>query len=176
MNTASNSTFWTEDRIRRICDLFARGWSAGRISDEIGGTSRSAVIGKLHRLGLTRRGNPRMAAIRKKSGPPKSKPSSPPPMPVARISPPPVQPGIATAIAVEITATRVGLLAAAPDQCRWPAADDGSATLVCGAAVRAGSWCAAHARRVFAPLRGIGPAASASEPDPPMRRTGRGPR
>lgn len=43
---------WTRHRIARLEELWAAGMSASEIAEELGGTSRNAVIGKLNRLGL----------------------------------------------------------------------------------------------------------------------------
>jgi GcrA cell cycle regulator len=51
-------TPWTEDRVERLKKYWAEGMSAGQIRDELGGTSRNAVIGKVRRLDLARRPNP----------------------------------------------------------------------------------------------------------------------
>lgn len=46
-------TGWTEARVETLKRLFAEGLSASQIAAELGGVSRSAVIGKAHRIGLT---------------------------------------------------------------------------------------------------------------------------
>lgn len=43
---------WTSYRVARLEELWAAGMSASEIAEELGGTSRNAVIGKLNRLGL----------------------------------------------------------------------------------------------------------------------------
>jgi GcrA cell cycle regulator len=56
---ASTSTaVWSDERIERLKQLWKDGFSAGQISDELGGISRSAVIGKIHRLKLDARTGP----------------------------------------------------------------------------------------------------------------------
>ena len=45
-------TSWSERRLDRLRELWAAGMSASEIAQELGGTSRNAVIGKLSRLGL----------------------------------------------------------------------------------------------------------------------------
>jgi GcrA cell cycle regulator len=45
---------WTDDRVRQLKKLWEAGLSASQIADEFGEVTRNAVIGKLHRLGLTR--------------------------------------------------------------------------------------------------------------------------
>jgi GcrA cell cycle regulator len=46
---------WTVERENALRKLWADGLSASQIADELGGMSRSAVIGKVHRLGLSGR-------------------------------------------------------------------------------------------------------------------------
>lgn len=46
-------TSWSESRVDRLRELWAAGMSASEIAQELGGTSRNAVIGKLSRLGLS---------------------------------------------------------------------------------------------------------------------------
>ena len=54
----SGVTFWTEERIAELLRLAADGLSAGLIAKEFG-TTRNAIIGKLHRLGVYKgRANP----------------------------------------------------------------------------------------------------------------------
>jgi GcrA cell cycle regulator len=44
---------WTEERDAVLIELFEQGFSFGRIAEQFGdGTTRSAVIGRAHRLGL----------------------------------------------------------------------------------------------------------------------------
>lgn len=43
---------WTEDRCELLVGLWKDGLSASQIARQLGGTSRNAVIGKIHRLGF----------------------------------------------------------------------------------------------------------------------------
>lgn len=43
---------WTDARIERLTELWRDGMSAGQIAKILGGVSRNAVIGKVHRLNL----------------------------------------------------------------------------------------------------------------------------
>lgn len=43
---------WTPERVDSLRELIERGLSAEDIASELGGVSRNAVIGKVHRLGL----------------------------------------------------------------------------------------------------------------------------
>ena len=46
---------WTDDRVATLKKLWTEGLSASQIAKELGGVSRNAVIGKVHRLGLESR-------------------------------------------------------------------------------------------------------------------------
>ncbi|MGY6645371.1 MAG: GcrA family cell cycle regulator [Salinarimonas sp.] len=49
------SVTWNDERVEQLKKLWAEGKSASQIAAEIGGVSRNAVIGKVHRLGLSGR-------------------------------------------------------------------------------------------------------------------------
>ncbi len=49
---------WTEERVARLSKLWADGLSASQVAAELGGVTRNAVIGKVHRLGLSGRVKP----------------------------------------------------------------------------------------------------------------------
>ncbi|MEM9764288.1 MAG: GcrA family cell cycle regulator [Pseudomonadota bacterium] len=46
---------WTDERVEKLKELWAEGMSASKIAKELGGVTRNAVIGKVHRLGLSNR-------------------------------------------------------------------------------------------------------------------------
>ena len=46
---------WTDERVELLKKLWADGLSASQIAAELGGVTRNAVIGKVHRLGLAGR-------------------------------------------------------------------------------------------------------------------------
>ncbi len=49
---------WTEERVTRLTKLWSEGLSASQVAAELGGVTRNAVIGKIHRLGLSGRDKP----------------------------------------------------------------------------------------------------------------------
>src|SRR5262245_40202895 len=56
---------WTDERVERLKKLWSDGLSASQIAAELGGITRNAVIGKVHRLGLSGRAkSPSLAAPR----------------------------------------------------------------------------------------------------------------
>lgn len=59
---AANS--WTDERVELLKKLWANGLSASQIATQMGGVTRNAVIGKVHRLGLSGRGKVKAAAPR----------------------------------------------------------------------------------------------------------------
>jgi GcrA cell cycle regulator len=53
--TADAVFTWSDDRVEMLKKLWTDGLSASRIANELGGVTRNAVIGKVHRLGLSGR-------------------------------------------------------------------------------------------------------------------------
>src|ERR1700754_832801 len=49
---------WTEERVAELKKLWAEGHSASQIAKRLGSVTRNAVIGKVHRLGLSGRATP----------------------------------------------------------------------------------------------------------------------
>src|SRR6476469_10974427 len=49
---------WTDDRVETLKKLWLEGLSASQIAKQLGGVTRNAVIGKVHRLGLSGRAAP----------------------------------------------------------------------------------------------------------------------
>lgn len=46
---------WTDERVETLKRMWSEGQSASQIAKELGGVTRNAVIGKVHRLGLSHR-------------------------------------------------------------------------------------------------------------------------
>src|SRR5262249_42544542 len=56
---------WTDERVETLKRLWAEGLSASQVAAALGGVTRNAVIGKVHRLGLSARAkSPSSAAPR----------------------------------------------------------------------------------------------------------------
>jgi GcrA cell cycle regulator len=158
---------WPQERVKRLRELFHEGLSCGAIAAALGSVSRNAVIGKLTRLGVkrgevalgqtSRKAKRNEAEIARAPAARSAKPRAKPQKTVLVVSAPILQVRAPTLEGVErvetpadIGATRVSLLSATKHHCRWPAADDGSATMVCGGSVIAGtSYCARHSRAMF---------------------------
>src|SRR5258708_29870363 len=62
---------WSEDRVEQLKKLWEGGLSASQIAAELGNVTRNAVIGKVHRLGLSGRAkSPSSAAPRQRKARP----------------------------------------------------------------------------------------------------------
>jgi len=146
---------WTAERVEQLRSCVANGMTCSQIAAEIGVT-RNAVIGKIHRLGLSterpaatpagscqqRARRPRLLARRQ----------------LLRVVSPEAPSG-ASEVACEPVAVdsaqRCSLLELAQGKCRWPVGDagkdSGAADFVfCGNEAAAGfPYCAGHARMAY---------------------------
>jgi len=55
---------WTDERVELLKKMWSEGQSASQIAKELGGVTRNAVIGKVHRLGLSNRAGAGTAAAK----------------------------------------------------------------------------------------------------------------
>jgi GcrA cell cycle regulator len=118
---------WTDAQFQMLKDLIAQRLSARQIGKELG-VSRNAVIGKVHRGGLT---------LSKRQGPPAAPAPRKPRPPQPRTKPPS---SIALPAEEEIDPAVVSFAELAAHHCRWPVGD-----CYCGAAAVAGSsYCRRH--------------------------------
>lgn len=170
---------WTEDRVGALKKLWLEGQSASQIAKTLGGgVTRNAVIGKVHRLGLSGRAapsqparatyrptRPRPAA----SAQPTQAPSAPrrieaaQPRPVEPTPPPPAPtpdlPGTAT------------VLTLGAHMCKWPIGDPSSREFsFCGRRASEGVYCVEHARVAYQPQVRKGGKDGASELARSLRR------
>ena len=156
---------WTDARIAELARLWGAGVSASGIADVLGDVSRSAVLGKLHRLKLLK-SRKAASAPRRYEGPVSTIVRTPPfafrAGACAEGPPePPRSPWRETAFApLDATSPRPWLTRAA-GECAFPVGGDGDALLSCCAAVSGGSaYCPTHHRIVFRP---VSPAARAAD-------------
>jgi GcrA cell cycle regulator len=54
-NDQEDTMSWTDERVEVLKKMWGDGQSASQIAKELGGVTRNAVIGKVHRLGLSNR-------------------------------------------------------------------------------------------------------------------------
>ena len=106
---AENFMSWTDERVEKLKTMWGEGQSASQIAKELGGVTRNAVIGKVHRLGLSNRAStkPTAPAADAKPAKPAAAPApeapaapkveaapKPIPSPTARREPPPPTPAM----------------------------------------------------------------------------------
>ena len=149
-------TGWTDDRVSTLKKLWLDGLSASQIAKQLGGVTRNAVIGQVHRLGLSGRATPSQPARvtfkaprparpvpavqtvpRRIETPPAPVQTAVPPMPMYRQE----EPGSAT------------VLTLGAHMCKWPIGDpatDGFS--FCGRRTgEDGPYCIEHARIAYQP-------------------------
>jgi GcrA cell cycle regulator len=92
---------WTDERVELLKKMWGEGQSASQIAKELGGVTRNAVIGKVHRLGLSNRTAGATATAKPEA---KAKPTAKPeakakpvPMPKTEAARPPASPASADA-------------------------------------------------------------------------------
>lgn len=134
----AENTPWTLERDALLTRLWAEGYSASQIADQIMGVkvSRMAVIGRVHRLKLPAR-KERAPAQRK---PYKQRMFVPKPSPPQPPKPPPGQPKMRRLKLVDLKST----------SCRWPIGE--GPFLFCGADAASGEvYCPFHRRMARKP-------------------------
>src|ERR1700739_3964082 len=72
---------WTDERVELLKKLCQDGLSASKIAKQLGGVTRNAVIGKVHRLGLSGRAAPSKPARTVYKAPRPARPVSSPSAP-----------------------------------------------------------------------------------------------
>ena len=152
---------WTDERVESLKKMWSDGFSASQIAAELGGITRNAVIGKVHRLGLSGRAkSPSSAAPR----PRKARAHSH----LMRVSRPSIRGNTALAHVYELDieaepeladniiplGQRRTILELTEETCRWPIGDPGSAEFFfCGGQTVSGlPYCSYHSRVAYQPV------------------------
>lgn len=159
---------WTEDRVEILSKLWADGLSASQIAKQLGGVTRNAVIGKVHRLGLSGRVKTSRAAAKRTARPATAKTRtitpSVPRMP-RRVA--------ATPAPVPIEAKKLPsgefatILTVTDHMCKWPLGDPATSDFrFCGRGTdKTDPYCKAHSQLAYQPARRRGaPARAISAP------------
>ncbi|HET6970477.1 MAG TPA: GcrA family cell cycle regulator [Phenylobacterium sp.] len=138
----SSPSTWTDARIEVLTTLWRDGRSASAIARELGGVTRNAVIGKVHRLGLSGRATPARPGSRRARAPKAERPA--PRLrrtPVLRVWP----------VVVEVETEPEPLegladvVAVGRHDCRWPIGDPkAEGFMLCGRRAVRGAYCAPH--------------------------------
>lgn len=136
---------WSDDRVTTLSKLWQDGLSASQIAKQLGGVTRNAVIGKVHRLGLSGRAAPSRPSRAARVTAPRVRRTERLARPVT-----PRRPAYVAATVADLALEGPGLVAdmaaLTAHVCRWPIgdpkADDFS---FCGRAA-VGRYCATHER------------------------------
>ena len=134
-------TSWTEDRIARLKTLWREGRTAEFIAQDLGaGISRSAVLGKVRRLGIE---TERLTPIRRGPRPGRARPS--PGCGPSRLA----AAGDTAGQPAPMSGRRT-ILTVRSRECRWPFGDPlGSDFSLCGRRVSRGAFCEGHADAAY---------------------------
>ena len=170
---------WTDERVSNLKKLWMDGLSASQIAKQLGGVTRNAVIGKVHRLGLSGRAAPSQpsrptyraarprptqapsaprriepaprAVVASQPTPPAPRRIEPAPRAVAAVqpAPPPARPAV---LDLPGTAT---VLTLGAHMCKWPIGDPSSdAFSFCGRRSDEGQpYCVEHSRVAYQPAQ-----------------------
>ncbi|HPA37295.1 MAG TPA: GcrA family cell cycle regulator [Phenylobacterium sp.] len=153
---------WTDERVETLKKLWQDGLSASQIAKQLGGVTRNAVIGKVHRLGLSGRAAPSKPARPVFKAPRPARPAAQPAAP-RRIA----EPAVAQAAAapaptpvpspvryVEEAPGSATVLTLGAHMCKWPIGDPSSDGFTfCGRRQSEGPYCAEHARVAYQPAQ-----------------------
>lgn len=146
---------WTDERVELLRRLWADGLSCSQIAAELGGVTRNAVIGKVHRLGLSGRAK----SPASKPGRPRTRksrtlvfyknPESGVFGPAIEPEPMPEPEFVDSIIPV---GQRRTIFELKEDTCRWPIGDPGEADFFyCGGACSCAPYCSHHSRVAYKP-------------------------
>nr|WP_315052710.1 GcrA family cell cycle regulator [uncultured Brevundimonas sp.] len=129
---------WTTDRVNRLKTLWHEGRTAEQIAAELqSGITRSAVLGKVYRMGLSV-DRPKRPGVRK---PPVEERGKAAPGPSPRTG----EERTVSSSAFDLPSGGLSILTIGPSQCRWPYGDPRSGVSFCGRPVARGAFCAGHA-------------------------------
>ena len=142
---------WTEERVTLLRKLWAEGLSASQIAKQLGGVTRNAVIGKVHRLGLAGRATPSRPAKRpvRPARPRVIGPTAPRMRPASNV-PTVVIPHLEPLRGEDGRAANV--LTLNEQMCKFPIGDPTETDFAfCGRASANGPYCSDHARLAYQP-------------------------
>ena len=146
---------WTDERVATLKKLWLEGLSASQIAKQLGGVTRNAVIGKVHRLGLSGRAAPSQpprpvfkAPARRAPGRRRAPPRAAPDRAAAAVDT--ARPSRSTGVETPGSAT---VLTLGAHMCKWPIGDpsSGRVHLLRPPPGEEGPYCNEHARVAYQP-------------------------
>lgn len=147
---------WTDERVELLKKLWQDGLSASQIAKQLGGVTRNAVIGKVHRLGLSGRATPSKPARTVFKAPRPARPISAGPSAPRRIAEPlamaPQQP---TPVRyVDEAPGTATVLTLGAHMCKWPIGDPSQDNFTfCGRRSGEGPYCQEHSQVAYQPAQ-----------------------
>jgi GcrA cell cycle regulator len=151
----NEANMWTDEKVELLRQLWLDGKSASQIAAELGdGVTRNAVIGKVHRLGLSGR---------VKASAPAARPAAPrsgggfrgnTALALARETQIEAEPQIREDVVIPMS-LRVTIVELREAMCRWPLGDPTSSEFrYCGIQTQNdGPYCAHHGRMAYQPAQ-----------------------
>ncbi len=170
---------WTDERVETLKNLWGEGQSASQIAKVLGGVTRNAVIGKVHRLGLASRtaakpepaakavkpepaaaAKPKLKTVEKAepaAAKEKAKPvtTHKPPVVTSTFPHPPAPSEPLVDLAdVDAAAKKLSLLELNERTCKWPIGDPSKGEFYfCGHAAAPGKpYCSSHVAAAYQPM------------------------
>lgn len=164
---------WTDERVELLKKLWTDGLSASQIASELGGVTRNAVIGKVHRLSLSGRAKPASTPVARARKPATSsgarsattgRPNPARPMvagntalkPLGQMAPEPrrvARPASLDDVVVPIS-LHATILTLTEQTCKWPIGDPSTEDFhFCGQRSNSGiPYCEYHSRVAYQPV------------------------
>ena len=146
---------WTDERVELLKKLWQDGLSASQIAKQLGGVTRNAVIGKVHRLGLSGRATPSKPQRTVFKAPRPARPAAASPSAPRRIAEPvssAAHPAPTPVRYVDETPGTATVLTLGAHMCKWPIGDPSLDSFTfCGRRSSDGPYCNDHARVAYQP-------------------------
>jgi GcrA cell cycle regulator len=164
---------WTDERVETLKKLWLDGLSASQIAKQLGGVTRNAVIGKVHRLGLSGRATPSQPQRTVFKAPRAPRPAvSVAPAPRRAIEPSSIPAAQAIQPYISEEPGTATVLTLGAHMCKWPIGDPSSDGFTfCGRrSEREGPYCTEHARVAYQPQQKKGGRTGATELARSLRR------
>jgi GcrA cell cycle regulator len=146
---------WTDERVELLKKLWQDGLSASQIAKQLGGVTRNAVIGKVHRLGLSGRAAPSKPARTVFKAPRPARPPSSVPSAPRRIAEPALHaPQPSPVRYVEEAPGLATVLTLGAHMCKWPIGDPSLDSFTfCGRRTGEGPYCQQHSQVAYQPAQ-----------------------
>ncbi len=146
---------WTDERVEVLKKLWLEGLSASQIAKQLGGgVTRNAVIGKVHRLGLSGRAAPSQPVRTPQLRTPRIRAAAPAPVVSQPAPAAPVVPSPPRYVATE-TPGSATVLTLGAHMCKWPIGDPALESFTfCGRRTgHEGPYCMEHSQVAYQPAQ-----------------------